>query len=137
MGHQNQPKVETPTEITIYYSKGTHNVTLHADGAWAGITGQLEVQLAFYTELQPMPNVVRHKVVESEIGPMLGPILAQNVQPGIIRETQATITMNPIVTINLIQLLHSMLAKIKPNLPEPMKTYVEAHESETMKTSGS
>ena len=134
MADEKKADTQAQTDITIYYPKGSHHVTVHADGAWAGLTGQLEVQLAFYTELQPMPSVVRHRIVKGNLGPTLGPIIAQNIQAGLIRETEATIIINPMVAINLIRLLESMLAQLKPHIPEPMRKYVEEHEAEALKT---
>src|SRR5207248_10544933 len=103
------PKAEGPTEIDIYYQKAQDHRTLSCDGSWAGLTPQMNIQVAFFTELQPMPIRTRHKVVHGA----LGQEVLRDVQAGIIRETAVTVVLEPLVAIQVVQLLTEMIRKLR------------------------
>ena len=104
-------------EIDLYYRKAPDHRNVHADGVWAGVTPQLDVQMAFFAELQPMPDRIRHKVV----GGTLGPEVAKDVELGVIRETQVTVRLNVITAVQMINLLKGIIDNLKKRLPEEVR----------------
>jgi hypothetical protein len=96
--------------IDIYYKKTRHHRTSYVDGVWIGITPQLEVQLAFFKDLQPMPDYVTHAVLP-EGG--LGAERARVTQKGIVREVEVTLVMSGDTLENVINLTQQFLEKLK------------------------
>jgi len=109
----NDESSEKPKEIDIFYPKAAHHQTVAADGAWASLTTQLEIQLAFYKEIQPMPRRVRYTLDEQGA---LAELKEKDVETGIIRETGVTIVMNPAVAAQLIGLLQQILSQAQPQI---------------------
>lgn len=110
-------------EVDIYYPKAVHHQTIAADGMWAALTTQLEIQIAFYKEIQPMPRRIRHKVTPQG---GLGEITQKELDPGIVRETAVTVVINPAVAAQIIQLLQTMLAQVQPKMEASMKQMEQA-----------
>lgn len=96
-------------EITIYYDETADYRVIRADGAWAGITPQLEIQFALYNEIQPLPETVRHKITPEG---NLGQEVDRQAEVGIKREVSAMVVMNPLVMMQFIQLLQRMLGRV-------------------------
>jgi hypothetical protein len=104
-------KNQRPEQIRFIYQKARHHRTFHADGAWAGITPQLEVQFAFFNDLRPMPDEVTHAVTEEgALGVEIG---RQHDPQNIIRETNVTVVMNTAALRNTIELLTNMANQIE------------------------
>lgn len=97
----------TPEQVRFIYSKARHHRTFHADGAWAGVTPQLEVQFAFFNDLRPMPEEVTHKVRPD--GGMAEEVDRQHNVQDVNREVNVTITMNPEVAKSFIAVLVQMI----------------------------
>lgn len=120
-----------PDRVRFVFDKARHHRTFHADGAWAGITPQAEIQLAFFNDLRPMPEVVVH-----EISPdgMLGEEVAREHYPlNIIREANVTVVLNQEAAQNLIELVQRMLAEITSR--SSAKENIEEKPSEESKVS--
>lgn len=114
-------------EIDVFYEKTSDHRYVHADGAWAGSTPQLDIQIAFFTELQPMPRKIRHKVVSG----ILGAEVIRDVDVGVLRESQVTILLNPITAIQLVKLLTEMITKLKERMPEELRLELDKVINET------
>lgn len=107
---------ERPSEVRFIYQKGRHHRTFHADGAWAGITPQMEVQFSFFNDLKPMPDEVIHAVKDDGT---VGQEISREHQPlNIIRETDVTVVMNVAVMRNVISLFTRMVEQIEAKLPK-------------------
>ena len=123
------PEPERPSEVRFIYQKGRHHRTFHSDGAWAGITPQMEVQFSFFNDLKPMPNEVTHAVRKDGT---VGQEISRVHQPlDIIRETDVTVVMNVAVMRNVINLLTRMVEQIEAKLPKEMLVAINAKTSET------
>jgi hypothetical protein len=105
---------QIPTEIDIHYKKAVNYRIIKADGAWAGITPQLDIQFALYNDLQPMPSRIRHKV--SPEGALLPIELEREVEVGIAREVIATVVMNPIVAMQFVRILQTMIQQVRSDV---------------------
>lgn len=47
-----------PTELEIFFEKTPSFRTIHADGAWGGLTGQLGLHVAFFSESREPPESI-------------------------------------------------------------------------------
>jgi hypothetical protein len=100
-------------QIRFIYQKARHHRTLHADGVWASVTPQLEIQFAFFNNLKPMPNEVVYPItLDGRIGEEIVP---QNSEY-IIRETDVTVVMNKEVAKSMIELLGRMVREADEHL---------------------
>lgn len=96
-------------KLAFYYQKTRHHRTIRADGAWAGLTPQLEVQFALFMDLRPMPDYTLNEIV----GDGLGKELERVERSGVLREVQATVTMTVENAEEFIKLLAQMIAQAK------------------------
>ncbi|MGD1942008.1 MAG: hypothetical protein ACFB0G_11910 [Leptolyngbyaceae cyanobacterium] len=55
-------KVEDPQQIKYQYEKSNFFRVIHADGVWGCINSQMGLQIAFWNERFPFPNVVEYRV---------------------------------------------------------------------------
>jgi hypothetical protein len=99
---------ENPTEIRFVYKKARHHRTMHANGAWCGLTPQAEIQVAFYNDLRSMPMTVTHEV---EQGPTLGPGTEVFEAVGFLREVDVTVVMNVAIAKATVEILSQMIAQ--------------------------
>ena len=99
--------------IRFIYKKTRHHRTFHADGLWAGITPQLEVQIAFFNNLRPMPQDVTHAVVKGEL---VGEGMETPGEQHVIREVDATVVLNREAVRGAIGLLERMLKQIDQSI---------------------
>jgi hypothetical protein len=110
MSEEEKKEVEKPKAVVIRYHRARHYRTIHADGAWAGITPQLEIQFALFTDLRPMPDYVMHNITEDS---GLGEEIDRKVPQGLIREAEVNIVMNVLTVEQLIDLLQRMVDQVK------------------------
>ena len=102
MGEETRPK-----EIRFVYEKARHHRTLHADGTWASLTPQLEIQFAFFNNLRRLPvSEVRPVQDDDTLG---NP--SQQETSDIVREVDVTVVMNVAATKAVIGLLQEMVEK--------------------------
>ena len=126
MADEEQPKL--PDEITFNFTEGPDYRVVRADGAWAGLTPQLEIQFALFNDLQPMPNATRHKLLPDGT---VGPEVARETTEGIDREVSVMVVMNPVIAMQFIRLLQDILGQIAKQLKakniqvEPLMTQLE------------
>lgn len=112
--------------IDIYYKKTRNHRTIYATGAWAGVTPQGELQLAFFKDLSPMPDYVTHDIN----GAVLGPEISRVAQVGMVRETEATIVLSPETAENVIGLMQTFLNRLKELREQAASSNIEAPPSE-------
>lgn len=55
-------KVEDPQQIKYQYEKSNFFRVVHADGVWGCINSHMGLQIAFWNERFPFPNVVEYEV---------------------------------------------------------------------------
>ena len=100
---------DTFEQIRFSYEKARHHRTFHADGVWASVTPQLELQLAFFNNLKPMPSEVTHKLTADG---SLGEAKEVHGEQYVLREVNATVVINREVARSSIELLQRLLAEI-------------------------
>jgi len=123
--HKDSKKLE---RISFIYQKARHHRTFHADGVWAGITPQLEVQFAFFNDLRPMPDMVTHAVTDQGV---LGEEISREKQnPDVLlREANVTVVMNKEAVKNTIQLLERMVKDIEDHIAREVEKEKDVKES--------
>ena len=97
-------------KVRIKYHKGRHHRTFHADGAFAAVTPQEEIQVSFFSDIRPLPDEVTH-LVTPEGG--LGEEVDRQMEPVIVRETDVTVIANKEGAKSLIELLQRMIKQIE------------------------
>lgn len=110
---------ETIDRIQIVYEKARHHRTFHADGAWAAVTPQLEVQIALFSDLQPLPDEATYHVNPS--GKLGDEIKDRKTVRFFVRETDVTVVMNRDVVNNLIELLQRTVSQIDRHIADVQK----------------
>jgi hypothetical protein len=105
---KSEPK---PKRIRFIYNKARHHRTFHADGMWAAITPQLEVQFSFFNDLAPLPDRVTHTVTEE--GGLGEEVARQQLINSVQREINVTVVMNPESLKGAIELLQRMIKEVE------------------------
>lgn len=95
-----------PGSVEIFYNESPQYRIIYADGAWAALTPNLELQVAFFKNLTPAPEYVRQAVTSDGA---FGKELEQVVKKGISREYEATIVMSRDVVRELLRLFQRTL----------------------------
>lgn len=99
-----------PPTLDIYYKKTRNHRTIYVDGVWVGISPHLELQLAFFKDLIPIPDYVTHSLPG---GDMLGPEVARVAQKGMVRETEVTIVMSAATVEQVINIMQQFVEQIR------------------------
>ena len=120
---EDKEKPSEPDTVRFVFQRGRHHRSFHADGAWAAVSPQLEVQFSFFNNLRPLPEFTVHTIKE---GGDLEEISRQ-LSTNIIRETDVTVVMPKEGVVSLIELLQRMVAQIdehiaKANKIEPVES---------------
>ncbi|MGH9929240.1 MAG: hypothetical protein ACREA9_08430 [Pyrinomonadaceae bacterium] len=107
-----QPRVRFVTK----YAR--HHRTLHADGAWAAVTPQLEVQFGMFNDLRPMPDEVSHFVTpEGKVGNQLpADALSADTLSEVVREVDVTVVVSVDTAKNLVTVLAQMIGQIEDHI---------------------
>jgi hypothetical protein len=112
-----------PGKVRFAYQKARHHRTLHADGAWAGVTPLLEVQFALFNNLRTMPNEVTHLVTD-EGG--VGEEVSSDTPQSVLREVDITIVVSKDTAKALITVLGQMVKQIEDHIKSVGAKSVEA-----------
>ncbi len=99
-----------PNQIKIFYERSPQHRTISADGIWAGTSPQGGVQIAFLTDVTPIPDYTVNKVTpEGHIGEQIDKLQ----KDGIVRETEVMVVLRPQVAEQLVGILQQMLGELK------------------------
>lgn len=95
--------------LTFHYIKSNGFRVIHVDGVHGGLTPNLKVQMALFSERSPIPQQVVHRV---EPGPTEGTFkLGEEVKEArverkdIVREVEAEVVMDPAVAKSVAEWL--------------------------------
>jgi hypothetical protein len=96
-----------PTKLSFQFIKNSNFKIIHADGATGGIAPRGNVFIAFYSERQPIPEVVTHHLTSEGI---LGSEIPEErkVKSAIIRDVEVGIMMD----IPVAEALHVWLGQV-------------------------
>ncbi|MCC6267359.1 MAG: hypothetical protein IT300_07310 [Dehalococcoidia bacterium] len=77
------------SEVEIFFEKSPQYRVIHADGAWGGLTAQLGLHLAFYSEFRQPPESITYGLANSQ------PIeKARTGREAIVRHIEAEVAFN-------------------------------------------
>jgi hypothetical protein len=98
-----------PETINFDFVKSSQFRVIHADGAFIGLT-QTGLTVNFFTERQPIPRRVVHKVGKD--GAIGEEIMEQRVvRDAIVRDAEVSILMNMDVAKRVIEALQTIIQK--------------------------
>lgn len=119
---------QDPKELRFVYEKARHHRTMHANGAWSGLTPQAQIQVAFYNDLRRMPISITHPIQDDDT---LGPGVQQETGD-LVREVDVTVVMNVGVAKATVALLNQMIEQAEAIIKE-RKAAKRAQESDKEK----
>lgn len=96
--------MDDPTKVQFHYIKSNLFRVVHVDGAYGGLTPQLNVFLSMYSDRLPIPEMQVMSVNDS--GQLVDEIVTERVSKrGIIREVEVGIVMSVANARSLIDFL--------------------------------
>lgn len=99
-----------PETINFDYLKGAEFRVLHADGAFAALTTQGGLAISFFSERQPIPRRVVHKLnPDGSIGDEIAE--QRVVRDAMVRDVDVTITMNMEAAKRISELFAKIIQK--------------------------
>jgi hypothetical protein len=106
-----EPK-SLPEEINFDYIKSGQFRVVHADGAFFALTTQGGLTISFFSERQPIPRRVTHKL--NTDGTLGDEIVDQRVvRDAVIRDTEFAVTMTMDTAKRIKDKLEEMLKRVE------------------------
>lgn len=90
--------------ITFHHIKSNLFRVIHADGVWGGVTPNLNIQMAFYSERNAIPQSVKQEFGEYGLP---GEIIDTVGKEGIVREFDTSVVVN----LEVAKAFHDWLGK--------------------------
>ena len=100
---------QPPIKLDAHYVKSSHYRTIHADGVWGGITPQLNIQMAFYSEHHPIPEIVHYEVKPGE--PLKE--VKRTASEGVVREVEAEMIVSLELAESVVRWLNGKIEEVK------------------------
>jgi hypothetical protein len=92
---------------------------MHVDGAWATATPQMELQLAFFNDLEALPDVCTHGLNEDgSLGEEVAAVEVKSVE----RNAEVTVVMNLPTAKRLVDLLSYIIEKTEAQIASSQTT---------------
>lgn len=112
MGATDSGTAALPRTVKFDYEKAAQFRTVHADGAIGGITPRGYIQVAFYVERAPIPQVVVHEIRED--GTLAGEILSERVvRKDVFRQLEVDVIMDQQAAEALLEWLTKKVDDLK------------------------
>jgi hypothetical protein len=88
-----QQKTKVPKRISFQYIKSNFFRVIHADGFHGGLSSNLDIHMAVYSERKPIPQEVVHVLTDEGV---LGEedLNARKARSGLLREVDADIVVD-------------------------------------------
>jgi hypothetical protein len=101
-------KRENPQDLKFKYEKSEFFRTIHVDGVWGCVTPNMGIQIAFWNERFPLPNLVEYRVLED------GSIeeFSRDIPDTIIREVEVSLAFDVETAEMLIDWLSERVEEI-------------------------
>lgn len=113
-------------KVQFHYNKSNLFRVIHADGAWGGLTPDLNLFVGFYSQRPPIPNMtVQPLMDDGTLGEEIRE--AKISKAGIVREMEAGIVLSESTVDSLIEWLQQQKKNIvdikqKKGLSDPRTT---------------
>ena len=93
MNDDNSAPMGEPPRITIHNIKSPFFRTVHADGLFGGVTPHGYIQMSFWNERAPIPQIIEHEIESN--GTLGKEIEASRIgKTGLVREVDVDVIMN-------------------------------------------
>jgi len=104
-------------ELKFDYIKSNYFRVIHVDGAWGGVTPQLNIQMAVFNERSAIP---KQMVQEIKSDGTLGQVMSEKtvVRDALVREVEADLVMNLQMAKNIIVWLQQRVGQIEALMSE-------------------
>lgn len=98
-------------KVKFFYSKSSLFRVVLADGAWGGLTPELNIFFALFNTRPPIPQILAQRIQEDGT---LGEEIPESrvTKDGILREVEVGVTMTPENVRSLIDFLKGRLEQI-------------------------
>jgi hypothetical protein len=104
------PNKTTESQVRFDFIKSNYFRSVHADGIWGGITGHLDLAMAFYSERPAIPQQITVPIENGKLG---NEIESKRVgRDAVIRDVEVTVTMNVEVARSFRQWLDERIKAI-------------------------
>ncbi len=98
--------------IRFHYIKGNQFRVIHADGAHGGVTPRGWIEMNFYSERGPIPQVTVHHLQAD--GTISGEILSERIQrDGLVREVDVGVILDLAAAESLQSWLATKITQLK------------------------
>lgn len=114
-----------PRYLPVRVQRATDYSVKHTDGAWGSITPTLEIQLAFFSLIMPLPTGAKHEVSPDGT---IGRLIEDPKEIVLEREMSLSMVFNPLVAVQLIKMLQGLVDQVKESANEQVKASIEAAE---------
>lgn len=104
-------ETDDDNQITFHYIKSNSFRVIHADGMWGGISPSGHLQMAFYNERIPIPQMTVHAV--DPVKRIIGEEEERLVRDGIVREVECNVVMSLEVSERLHRWLGVQIESLK------------------------
>lgn len=91
-------------EVEIFFEKSPQYRVIHADGAWGGLTAQLGLHVAFYSEFRQPPESITYTVTNNAPAEK-----ARTGREAIVRHIEAEVAFNLQTALSLRDWLNTKL----------------------------
>ena len=111
-----------PDKVQFHYIKNSDYRTIHADGAYGGMTPDRNIFLALWNNRAPIPESITFAV---ENGMITSREVERECRDGVVREVSAGIVFSKTVAISLRDWLSNVIAAIDSHEPQPQKEQID------------
>ena len=116
----NTPKSHQDDKVNFYYEKSNFFRVIHTDGVHGGISPQLNIHMAVFSERRPIPQQITHVI--DDHGMLGSEDLSLRVEKdGMFREVEADIVLSVELAKTVVGWLNDRIKeaeKVKTLIPE-------------------
>lgn len=115
---QDQQNKGRLSRLQVHYVKSPMFRTIHADGIFGGVTSHLNIQMSFWNERTPIPQMIELELDENSI---IGQEIpdARIAKQGLVREIDANVVIDLDTAIAFRDWLDTKIANLKHAIEHP------------------
>jgi hypothetical protein len=103
---------EDTTKLTFHYQKSNLFRVVYADGAWGGLTPELDVFFSFFNSRPAIPQILVQEInSDGSLGKERDDLKVS--KDGIVREVEVGVVMTPQNVKSLIEFLQTRLTQVE------------------------
>lgn len=114
-------------ELQFHFEKSSYFRVIHVDGAFGGLSpGPRMIHMAVFSERQPLPKSVTHKIDHGVLGPEIAD--KRQGRSGIFREIEADLVMSVDTAISMRAWLDEKIIEVQ-QATELVEAAIKANQS--------